>query len=177
MTHDELLSTIARAAREGWTELNLSHNALHGHEGCRALIKADREDKKIFISITGDVRRRREFLAIIRSQFDAIHASIAKLEAKGKVALPMRPDIVVDDEHLLNLEQLGIEDFVPEGMREKVSVRDLLNGVESAESRTARRGYREEHYDIKIGDIGERAVVSIGRGNDATANINQPPST
>ena len=50
-------------------------------EGNRALINADREDKKIFIWISGNQNTRRNFLSIIRSDFQAIHKTIPALEA------------------------------------------------------------------------------------------------
>ncbi|MCP4717755.1 MAG: GTP-binding protein, partial [Deltaproteobacteria bacterium] len=47
----------------------------------RALVKADREDRIISITIDGRPRSRREFLAVIRAEFDHIHGTIAKIEA------------------------------------------------------------------------------------------------
>jgi len=99
------------------------------------LVKVDREDRKIFINVTGD--RRREFLAIIRSHFNHIHKTIPRLEAKEKISYK---NVVVDYEHLLNLEDLGIADFVPEGLRQKANVQVLLNGIESKRARKSGRG-------------------------------------
>jgi len=112
------------------------------YEGNRALAKADREEKKIFIWVGGTERTRRTFLAIIRSQFDYIHQTISGIEVEEKVPLPNYPKIVVDYKHLLNLEALGEASFIPEGLTEKVDVKQLLDGVEPEQKRRERRENR-----------------------------------
>jgi internalin A len=112
------------------------------YNGSKALVKADREDKKIFIWVSGPERARRTFLAIIRAEFDAIHRTISRIEAAEKVPLPAHPEIVVDYKHLLNLEALGEESFIPEGLSEKVNVRQLLDGVVSEQERRERQEIR-----------------------------------
>ncbi|NVM57894.1 MAG: hypothetical protein HWN51_07230, partial [Desulfobacterales bacterium] len=109
------------------------------YDGNKALVKADREDKKIFIWVSGPERTRRTFLAIIRAEFDAIHRTISRIEAAEKVPLPRNPEIVVDYKHLLNLEALGEESFIPEGLTERVNVKQLLDGVVSEQERRARQ--------------------------------------
>lgn len=96
----------------------------------RALVKADSEDRKIFVKIAGQKHTQRQFLEIIRVEFRAIHETIPDIRAKQKVPLPDHPGVVVDYEHLLNLEALGEETFVPEGLLEKINVKQLLNGIE-----------------------------------------------
>ena len=100
-----------------------------------ALVKADMEDKKVYIWVNGAQNTRRDFLSAIRSQFDAIHKTITKLEVREKVPVPGQGDIVVDFQHLLTLEQMGMNEYLPEGMKELVSVRQLLNGVARQEDR------------------------------------------
>ncbi len=95
----------------------------------RALVKADIEDKKIFIYVSGKPETRHIFLEIIRADFRKIHKTIPKLIVKEKVPIPGHPNVVVDYEHLLTLEELGEETFIPEGLRKKVSVRELLHGI------------------------------------------------
>lgn len=105
--------------------------------GNTALVKADTEDKKIFIWVSGDEPTRRDFLAAIRAEFESIHKTIIKIEAREKVPVPSHPEVVVDYEHLLNLERLGERSFIPEGLRERVNVRALLNGVTTESDRTS----------------------------------------
>ena len=110
--------------------------------GNKARVKADREDKKIFIWVSGSEQTRRTFLGVIRSNFDYIHETIPGIKPEEKVPLPDHPEIVVDYRHLLDLEALGEESFIPEGFRERVNVKELLDGVEFEEER---RGHRREH--------------------------------
>ena len=111
------------------------------HKDNKALVKADLDDRKIFIYVTGKEQTRRSFLEIIRADYDRIHNTIPKIEAKEKVPLPGHDGVVADYNHLLDLESLGEETFVPEGLKEKVSVKKLLDGIETEE---ARREKREE---------------------------------
>ena len=97
--------------------------------GNTALVKADTEDRKIYIWVSGDENTRRDFLSAIRAEFDSIHKTIAKIEAREKVPVPRRSNIVVDYEHLLTLERKGIAEFIPEGMDEAVNAKELLRGV------------------------------------------------
>lgn len=85
------------------------------HRNNQALVKADREDRKILIAISGPKSARRELLAMIRSQFNAIHQTIKGIIAEEKIPLPNRPDIVIDYTYLLTLEELGENSFIPSG--------------------------------------------------------------
>jgi internalin A len=112
------------------------------HEKNKALVKADIEDKKIFIRIDGPERTRRAFLAIIRNHFDSIHKTIPGIAADEKVPLPRRTEVVVDYKHLLNLETLGEESLIPEGLTERVNVKQLLDGLETEQARRERQDGR-----------------------------------
>lgn len=101
----------------------------------KALVRADIEDRKLFIHVSGSPATRRTFLGIIRADLKRIHDSVSGLAVEQKVPLPKDPKIVVDYDHLLNLEELGDESFLPEGMRVKVAVKPLLDGVVSPEER------------------------------------------
>ncbi|HEX7315319.1 MAG TPA: COR domain-containing protein [Pyrinomonadaceae bacterium] len=109
------------------------------YEKNRALVKADLEDKKVFIRVGGPEHTRRALLAVIRSNFDSIHKTIPGLVADEKVPLPERTSVVVDYRHLLTLEELGEASFIPEGMSERVNVKRLLDGVEPENSRREQR--------------------------------------
>lgn len=100
-------------------------------EGNEALVKADREDRKIYIRVRGPEKTRRALLAIIRWQFDAIHQTIPGLEVVEKVPMPDHPQIEpVDYGYLRDLEGMGESAFIPPGLRQRVSVRQLLDGVD-----------------------------------------------
>lgn len=96
----------------------------------QALVEADLYDKKIFIAINGQVNTRRDFLAEIRGYFNNIHNSFSKLPEE-RVPIPQDPKGIatVSYDHLLFLESISQDEYFPEGMRECVSVRKLLNGI------------------------------------------------
>ena len=112
-------------------------------DGCQALVRGDTQAGKVYISVQGEVPvRRRNALAVIRDQFRQIHGTIPKIGAQEKVPLPDNPDVVVGYEHLLTLEEQGIETFVPEGAKTAYRVQDLLNGIEDPEKRKQERERR-----------------------------------
>ncbi|MEA5551372.1 COR domain-containing protein [Anabaena cylindrica UHCC 0172] len=108
------------------------------YRNSRALIKSDQEDRKIFISITGDISTRKELLAMIRSQFDAIHQTFTGLDPKEKVPIPGHPHIFVDYENLLVYADENLR-IIPAGLKEAFNAIELLNGIESEQERHRRR--------------------------------------
>jgi internalin A len=112
--------------------------------GNKALVKADKEDRKVLIWVTGNRNTRRMLLETIRDQFDYIHSSIPGLEVDEKVPLPSHPHVLVDYQHLLDLEAMGEAEFVPSGLQVKVNVKDLLSGIETVKGRQERQAQREE---------------------------------
>ena len=74
-------------------------------EGCRALVKADVQDKKVFIAVTGPAAARRRLLAVIRSDFERIHRDIRNLQPQEMVPLPDYPDVVVPYQKLQVMEE------------------------------------------------------------------------
>lgn len=101
------------------------------YDGNKVLVKADWEDRKIFIQVDGPEQGRRTLLAIVRSQFEAIHKTITGLDVKEKVPMPGHPELEpVDYAYLRDLETMGEASFIPPGLRERVSVKKLLDGVD-----------------------------------------------
>ena len=116
----------------------------------KALVRADLEDKKVFIQVNGSEPTRRTFLGVIRAYMERIHESIPSLVAQQKVPVPGHPGVAVDYDHLLTLEELRMDEYLPEGMREPVSVRRLLDGVEPEEARLElRHPGRGDHYNAE----------------------------
>lgn len=108
--------------------------------GNKALVKADREDKKIFIRVSGREQTRRVFLGVIRSNFEYIHQTIPGIEPEEKVPLTDHPEIVVGYRRLLKMEKKGVKTHFPEELEGGgVPVKKLLDGVESEEERRERR--------------------------------------
>ena len=105
-------------------------------DGNIALVKADREDKKIFIRIRGKWNTQRDLLSAIRSQFDYIHKTIPGIIPEEKVPLLEYPDIPpVDYKWLLDLERKNKHSFIPPGTTDEINIRELLKAIESETNR------------------------------------------
>ncbi|HEY0603880.1 MAG TPA: COR domain-containing protein, partial [Herpetosiphonaceae bacterium] len=110
-------------------------------EGNRALVKADVQDKKVLISVSGTREGRRRLLTLIRIEFDSIHRSIRNLQPQEMVPLPEHPDVVVPYRKLLVMEEKGVKGFtevVGDDVIE-LDVQELLNGVDLARTRRRER--------------------------------------
>jgi internalin A len=120
-------------------------------EGCRALVKADVQDKKVSIAVAGPAAARRRLLAVIRSDFERIHRDIRNLQPQAMVPLPNHPDVVIPYRDLEAMENHGRRTFdkVIYGRRTsdndveddviKVDIHDLLNGVDLEGTRRRER--------------------------------------
>ncbi|MEH1819016.1 MAG: leucine-rich repeat domain-containing protein [Nostoc sp.] len=101
-----------------------------------ARIKADPEDKKIFITISGHKETRRLFLGILRDVFQKIHKSLPNLEITEWVPVPGHPNHPpLDYQELLGLESMGESIITIGKLKLKLDLRQLLDGYESVESR------------------------------------------
>ncbi|MEL6763156.1 MAG: COR domain-containing protein [Cyanobacteria bacterium J06607_6] len=105
-------------------------------EGNRALVKGDRAEKCVTISVDGPVNSRRRLLAIIRYDFERIHSNF-KFEPQELVPVPAHPQVMLSYQDLLVMEESGLQEMpqVINGKVEKLNVRDLLNGVDIEGSR------------------------------------------
>ena len=100
------------------------------NEGNRALVKADREDKKIMIRVDGNPNTKRNLLTAIRSDFDYIHSTIPGIVPEEKVPLLDYPNIPpVDYQWLLDLDSKNIRQTYVPGLTEEIDIRQLINGV------------------------------------------------
>jgi internalin A len=96
-----------------------------------ARIKADPEDKKIFITIRGRQETRRLFLGILRDVFQKIHKSLPNLEITEWVPVPNHPKHPpLDYQELLGLESMGESTITIGKLRLKLDLRQLLDGYE-----------------------------------------------
>ena len=127
--------------------------------GNTAFVKADTEDRKIYIWVNGDENTRRDFLSAIRMEFDAIHKTIAKIEATEKVPLPNYPNAdPVDYKLLLQLEQKGILTHHVQANTDlvEVTVRELLDGVRPSKNQASKifisYGHDDKTFVKKLAD-------------------------
>ena len=94
---------------------------------------------KAFIAVQGQVKHRKESLAVVRDAFRYVHSTIPALKPEEEVPLPDRPTVAVPYDHLLTLEELGESTCVPVGADKRYSVAELLNGVDSTRYRNERQ--------------------------------------
>ncbi len=105
--------------------------------------------KVINLVLDGSPIAQKEMLAEIRAELRAIHdKSFRGINVKEMVPIPEQPEIAVPYEHLLLLEDKGIERFIPQGYSDEVEVRRLLNGIEPPQKR--RREYERYEEDIHV---------------------------
>ncbi|MEK7395523.1 MAG: COR domain-containing protein, partial [Candidatus Poribacteria bacterium] len=100
-------------------------------EGSVALVKADLADKKVYISIKGNVASRRRLLAVIRSDFDNINSNF-RFKPDEMVPISDYPTEFVSYEELCVMERNGIETY-PKAIGGKavyMEVKKLLDGVD-----------------------------------------------
>lgn len=135
------------APRERWRT-----GVILGFEGCRALVKADAEDRRITISVDGPPASRRRLLAVIRSDFDHIHRSIAKLEPQEMVPVPRYPSVAVRYQELVILERNGRKamDRVAGDAVLTLDIQELLNGVDLPQARAQEPVERRATASAKI---------------------------
>ncbi|MDB9427292.1 COR domain-containing protein [Microcystis aeruginosa CS-564/01] len=113
----------------------------------KALVRADEEDN--YISIKAQGSRASALLAIIKTDFQKIHATIPNLAVQEKLVIrelqgeqPTGVEVPVDYLHLIELDHQGIVEATLPGLRGKYNIRDILEGVES-------KTERERHLDIR----------------------------
>ncbi|MEO0768666.1 MAG: hypothetical protein AAFY72_04410 [Cyanobacteria bacterium J06649_4] len=145
---------------------------LHHTEGDEiyniACVKADPEDKKIFIAVSGKKSTRRTCLTLIRKTFERIHSSFSHLQVTEWVPVPGHPENPpLDYQELLGLEKMGEQTYPIGKLGIRVNIRQLLDGYEHIEDRQKRN--RDE--------LGEGIIPEKFRGNvtiNKIYNNNQP---
>ncbi len=91
-----------------------------------ALVKADMEERTISVYLRGPDSDRRNMLESIQKTLESLHYSFSGLTVVRKITIPGKQNVAVNFDHLQNLKDMGIQSFVPEGMREAVNVNELL---------------------------------------------------
>ena len=96
----------------------------------RALIKSDRVEKTISIYVTGAPNGRRSFLEKIRQQMTEIHQIFRAFDVDAYVPQPDFPAALVSYQQLIDSQAEGVDVIVPQGLRQKVNVSELLNTID-----------------------------------------------
>ena len=91
-----------------------------------AVIKADENDKKIYIFVDG--KQKRDYFSVILHKLREINKDFGKI-ATERVPLPDEPEITVSYEHLIRLERKGVKTYFPDGSENEYYVKKLLGTV------------------------------------------------
>jgi hypothetical protein len=115
------------------------------HEGCQALVKADAQERKVYIQIQGsNIRTRQKLLGIIYSEFDQIHKGFTFRQPDEYVAHPDRTFTDVDGKEkvilkdyreLTAMENTGLKEVFVKELGKTLPLNDWLDGVSSKEER------------------------------------------
>ena len=105
------------------------------YQNCKALVKCDGEDKNIIISVIGSKNPRRSFLSQIKSQFEAIHMSFKGLEVEPQIRLPHRPELLIDYQDLVHLEEKGHSKWYLPKYGAEINISELLDEFGADRSR------------------------------------------
>ncbi|MEH2450211.1 COR domain-containing protein [Nostoc sp.] len=135
-----------------------------------ARIKADPEDKKIFITISGRKETRRLFLGILRDVFQKIHKSLPNLEITEWVPVPKHPKHPpLDYQELLGLESMGESTITIGKLKLKLDLRQLLDGYEDIGIRQ-RNLKGDQVIDIESDDSPLTVNVNVSDRRSKTIN-------
>jgi internalin A len=141
-----------------------------------AIVKSDEEDKKITIQVEGG--QARDFFAVIRNTLEDINSSFEKLQFEERLLLPGSPSTSISYSHLLRLEQMQIDEYIPEGEYEPISVSAVLGTViktqkEKFEDRIMQHLlYLKEKFDDRQSVIEEANKIIELKPNFAGVGIN-----
>ena len=107
-------------------------------EGHRALIVGDPVERKVQIRITGLPIGRRRLLAVIRTDFDRIHAGYS-FKPEAMIPVPGHPHVVVPYDHIVAFDAKGLREVphVADGDVIALPVKAMLDGVDIKGARRA----------------------------------------
>ncbi len=152
------------------------------YEGARnhALVRADLEDGKVFIQVSGNEGTRREFLGVIRAELLRIHRSISGLVVRQKVPISGHSTVFADYDYLLDLEEMRELIFVPQGLKERIDVKQVLDGIEPEEARRENRRHSDGeragstynfYGDTHLGDKFESKQIGVAGRNSRNRGV------
>jgi len=128
-----------------------------------AVIKADENDRKIYIYVDGE--QKRDYFSIIRKTFNDINDSFEKLDAKELVPLPENDKIAIEYEELIGFELEGRKEIFIGKLRKVYSIRQLLDGIEDGRNRKLdSTKYAAIRGDVIMGDKYIQAGQGIMQG-------------
>jgi hypothetical protein len=125
----------------------------------QALVKADLEEKKVLIWVTGNDHGKRVLLGIIRSEFDQIHRRISKIQVTEQV--PYK-GIVIPYSDLLTANEAGYKKYFVPAVKEEVDVVKLLEGIKEVDMENLLKTMEETRKEVETRVLQEGRQVLEG---------------
>lgn len=94
-------------------------------EGCRALVKADKQARQVLVRVLGEPEKRRRLLAVIRENCDQIHSEMNDFRPTEWVALERHPEEWMSYRELEVLGQEHVNEFPKSVGNRVVSVKPM----------------------------------------------------
>lgn len=96
--------------------------------GTVAVVKADKEANRIDIFVDGEGRK--DYLAVILLFFREINKSFEKLKFDERVPMPDDPEVTASYKTLINSDQKGVDQYIPDGSDKVYNVKELLGLIQ-----------------------------------------------
>lgn len=151
-----MMATLDRQA--SWRQ-----GAVLDFDGNHALVRADLEARKLFITITGTEATRRSLLNTVRMQLHAIHSTFPNLPLSEQVPIPGHPGITIDYDELLWYESEAMLNPPYAPIRGKIDIKALLDGIETPTLRRERQiveQLRESHNLEELQDLCDQLDIN-----------------
>ncbi len=129
---------------------------------CVAIVKSDEDADRIYISIQGV--KRQAYLAVILLTLRNINSSFEKIKIQEMVPLPDQNDVTVSYRHLLRLESMKVEDYIPDGAEKSYKTEALLGALRLS----AEHANEDELLDIlkKLQEKTDTEETLLQKAND-----------
>jgi internalin A len=153
-----------------------------------ALVRADVQDRRVWLAVRGPGRQPRDLLAVLRGHFEEIHSDISGLVADERVPVPGYPQVKLDYRKLLVREANGkaLVEFETDTESIELPLGKLLDNFESSVSRreratiTVQAGGRlympNEHHEQNItvgGDLSGIVGITLTNVTQTIKNVQQ----
>jgi GTPase SAR1 family protein/predicted MPP superfamily phosphohydrolase len=146
----------------------------------QALVRADLDQKKIYITVTGKEQGRGYFLQTIRAELQEINKSIPNLKITELIPLPEHEEEEVEYKRLLNLQEMGIDFYVPMSEPVKIPLSKLLEGINEPLSKESNKSTQPDylrHEDLKpiIAQAVKEAITNMPLENKEPQQVSSQP--
>lgn len=129
LPHSVVAGVIVKLRQFLVDEVIWRDGALLAVGGCEALLLGDSAENTLTLSAVGEPSAARQLLSLFRTHLDQLDDDLPGLDTQRYVLLP--PDLLVGEsfDHLLTLEQMGVQRFVPEGTSQTYYVTATLDRI------------------------------------------------